>query len=71
MWVTAFEELIKWGYQPTDHGQIILNAYIDHKLETRLGCDKPMEAGITIKGPEDALDTYCSSSNKTPENWNQ
>ena len=81
-WVVAFEkyfvekekQLIKLGYQPVEHGRIILHAYIDHKLETKLNRNKPAEAGIPVKGPKECarhLLQYFTQEEKKPEPMTQ
>ena len=59
-WLKEFEkyfadkevELLKRGYQPVEHGRMILNAYIDRHLENRLNHDEPPGAGLPVGGAQ-------------------
>ncbi len=57
-WLGQFElyfaskeiELIKRGYQTPEHGRLVLNAYVDQKLEAKLNHDAP--PGLPIRGEQ-------------------
>ena len=47
--------MVQRGYQPIDHRRIILNTYIDHKLETRLSHDEPLGTRWPIMGAQGCI----------------
>ena len=63
VWIAKFEryfetkeaELIQRGYKPIDHGRVVLSAYVDRELETRLNGDKPLGARSPIRGENGCL----------------
>ena len=47
--------LLKRGYQPLEHGQMILNAYIDRHLENKLNHEEPPGAGLPVGGTQGCM----------------
>jgi hypothetical protein len=53
--ITKEADLLKRGYNAREHGRMVLNAYIDKELETKINRDEPPGAGMDIRGDQGCI----------------